>query len=237
MAVFFMTRRIKKMNYPILYSYRRCPYAMRARLAIYFSGVKVEQREIVFWDKPELMLQASPKGTVPVLVLPSGEVVDESWDIMQWALRESDLLPAGQKDQINHWLQQNDFEFKGHLDAYKYPDDFPEVEQSQARQSGEKFLLKLENQLQSSTYLLGEELSIVDLAIFPFIRQFAHVDKIWWQSANYPALKTWLNKHLESDYFKAVMKNRPVWQEGHQPLFVNEPDLQTKDQFRKKAEA
>ncbi|WP_206199096.1 glutathione S-transferase [Thiomicrorhabdus indica] len=231
------------MIYPILYSYRRCPYAMRSRLAIYFSGVKVEQREIVFWDKPEPMLQASPKGTVPVLVLPesenlpAGKVIDESWEIMQWALRESDLLPAGQKDQINHWLQQNDFEFKGHLDAYKYPDDFPEIENKQARQKGEVFLQKLELALQSSSYLLGEELSVVDLAIFPFIRQFAHVDKIWWQSANYPALKTWLNKHLESDYFKAVMKNRPVWQKGHSALLVHEPELQTKDQFRKKAEA
>lgn len=232
-----MTRRIKKMNYPILYSYRRCPYAMRARLAIYFSGIAVEQREIVFWDKPEPMLQASPKGTVPVLVLPSGEVVDESWDIMQWALRESDLLPAGSISEIENWIEQNDFEFKSHLDAYKYPEQFPEISTEYARKNGEGFLQKLEFALQSSHYLLGDELSIADLAIFPFIRQFAHVDKAWWEAAKYPAVKTWLERHLESDYFKAVMKNRPVWQKGHSALLVHEPELQTKDQLRKKAEA
>lgn len=231
------------MTYPVLYSYRRCPYAMRARLAIYFSDREVEQREIVFWDKPEPMLQASPKGTVPVLVLPererlpAGKVIDESWEIMQWALSDSDFLPTGSISEIESWIEQNDFEFKNHLDAYKYSEQFPEIENKQARQNGEVFLQKLELALQSSSYLLGEELSVVDLAIFPFVRQFAHVDKRWWQNANYPALKVWLDKHLQSDYFKAVMKNRPVWQEGHGALLVHEPELQTKDQFRKKAEA
>lgn len=222
--------------YPVLYSYRRCPYAMRARLAIYFAQLDVEQREIVFWDKPEPMLAASPKGTVPVLVLPNGQVIDESWEIMQWALQDSALLPAGQKDVMDLWIAHNDNEFKAHLDAYKYPHDFPEIEQSQARESGKGFLVKLEERLQQTSYLLGNELSIVDLALFPFVRQFAHVDKVWWQSAPFPALQAWLANHLQSDYFKAVMKNRPVWEVGHHPLLVHEPALQTKDQFRKKAE-
>lgn len=225
------------MTDPVLYSYRRCPYAMRARLAIYFSGKVVEQREIVFWNKPEAMLQASPKGTVPVLILSDGQVIDESWEIMQWALQDSDLLPAGDFSEIENWIQQNDVEFKTHLDAYKYPEQCLEIPVEQSRKQGEKFLQRLEAQLQTSVYVLSNQLSVADLAIFPFIRQFAHVDKTWWQSAPYPHLQKWLAQHLQSEYFQAVMKNRPVWQIGHQPLWVNEPELQTKDQFRKKAEA
>lgn len=228
--------------FPVLYSYRRCPYAMRARLSIFFSGREVEQREIVFWDKPEPMLEASPKGTVPVLILPDGEVIEESWDIMQWALTGHELYPTDER--INDWISACDNDFKPHLDDYKYPElcqqSYPDLTSGQghekARQGGEVFLQKLENQLQQTVYLLGDELSIVDLALFPFVRQFAHVDKAWWQSADYPAVQAWLEKHLSSDYFAAVMKNRPVWQTGHQPILVNEPELQRKDQFRAKAE-
>ncbi|BBP46812.1 glutathione S-transferase [Thiosulfatimonas sediminis] len=228
--------------FPILYSYRRCPYAMRARLAIWFAQRQVEQREIVFWDKPESMLQVSPKATVPVLVLPDGEVIEESWEIMQWALMDDALFP--QDARIADWIAVCDGDFKMHLDAYKYPElcqqSYPDLMSGQchekARQGGEVFLQKLENQLQQSAYLLGNQLSIVDLALFPFVRQFSHVDKAWWNSADYPAVQAWLAMHLASEYFAAVMKNRPVWQVGHQPILVNEPELQRKDQFRAKVE-
>ena len=229
-------------DYPVLYSYRRCPYAMRARLSIYFSGRAVEQREIVFWDKPLSMLQASPKGTVPVLILENGLVVEESWEIMQWALAEHRLYP--QFASIENWIVACDEQFKKHLDDYKYPelcqasypDITPEQGHKKAQQGGEVFIKKLEAQLSQTTFLLGDDLSIADLSTFPFVRQFAYVDKTWWKSAPYPAVQVWLEKHLQSDYFAAVMKNRPVWQAGHLPIWVDEPELQRKDQFRAKAE-
>lgn len=228
------------MTHPVLYSYRRCPYAMRARLGILFSGRQVEQREIVFWDKPKPMLQASPKGTVPVLVLPEGEVIDESRDILQWALKESGsaLWPESldRQERMNTWIDENDGEFKPLLDGYKYPQDFPERSQQAWRDLGSVFLARLEAQLQSHPYLLGAEISMADIALFPFIRQFAHVDRAWFEQVDYPALKRWLNRHLQSDYFSAVMKNRPVWQDGHVPLWVDEPEMRTRDQFRAKAE-
>ncbi|QKI88471.1 glutathione S-transferase [Thiomicrorhabdus xiamenensis] len=237
-------------TFPVLYSYRRCPYAMRARLALYFSGIQVEQREIVFWDKPDEMLAASAKGTVPVLLLPDGEVLEESWDIMCWALKDkqgkSPLYPqdAQQRQLLDQLIAENDADFKQHLDDYKYPElcqkHYPELSAEEghfkARAQGEVTLQKLERRLSQSAYLLGAALSVADLAIFPFVRQFAHVDKIWWQRADYPNLKAWLDKQLSSGYFAAVMKNRPVWEAGHLPLWVDEPELKRKDQLRAKAE-
>lgn len=234
---------MNSVSHPVVYSYKRCPYAMRARLSIYFSGKAVEQREIVFWDKPEPMLVASPKGTVPVLILPDGSVIEESWEIMQWALAKHALYPDDLR--INKWIRTCDVEFKPHLDDYKYPelcrerypDLSPESGQVRARQGGEWFIQQLEKQLQQSEFLLGSRLSIADLAVFPFVRQFAHVDKSWWQDAPYPGVQKWLDGHTNSDYFAAVMKNRPVWEPKHQALWVDEPELQRKDQFRAKAEA
>ena len=179
------------------------------------------------------MLHASPKGTVPVLILPDGQVIEESWEIMQWALQGTEWTL--QKAEVESWIALNDDQFKMQLDAYKYPEQFPELH-PMARDAGGEFLQCLENVLNKQPYLLGNSLSIVDLAIFPFVRQFAHVDKEWWQSqTNFPSVREWLAAHLDSDYFKAVMKNRPVWEEGHQPLWVDEPALQTKNQFRAKA--
>ncbi|MEA1988439.1 MAG: glutathione S-transferase [Pseudomonadota bacterium] len=229
-------------NHPVLYSYRRCPYAMRARMGIYLSGIKVEQREIVFWDKPEPMLQASPKGTVPVLVLSDGQVIDESRDILIWALNQTEracsgLIPQDSELmlQMNQWIDRNDNEFKNWLDRYKYADRFPEHSQEYYRQQGEVFLSSIEQVLQDQAYLLGEELSVADIALFPFIRQFANVDKNWFEQACYSNLKCWLNHLLSSEYFASIMKNRPVWCEGHTPLWVNEPTLKTRDEFQKKA--
>ncbi|RUM91572.1 MAG: glutathione S-transferase [Thiomicrospira sp.] len=235
-------------SHPVLYSYRRCPYAMRARMGLYLSEIQVEQREIEFWDKPVSMLEASPKGTVPVLVLPDGAVEEESFDIMLWALSQRDTHqwlesngepPAEQSDLV----KQCDEEFKPHLDQYKYADRFPEYPASYYRAQGEVFLQQLENQLQTNKkdkvtgyYLFGTDISLADIAVFPFIRQFAHVDKDWFATAGYPALRQWLMQQMESDYFKAIMKNRPKWEVGHVPLWLDEPELMTKDQFRNKAQ-
>ncbi|MBF6058329.1 MULTISPECIES: glutathione S-transferase [Thiomicrorhabdus] len=225
-------------SHPILYSYRRCPYAMRARMGIYLAGLQVEQREIVFWDKPESMLTASPKGTVPVLVLPDGRVIDESLDILLWALRQSasGLVPSDLQvaAEVAAWIELNDGEFKTHLDVYKYSQD--EVEKQQVRAGGEAFLRKIEKVLLQQSFLVGDKLSVADIAIFPFVRQFAHVDKLWFSESGYAGVRNWLDRHLQSDYFINVMRNRPVWQDGHKPLWVSEKALTTRNQFVAKAE-
>ncbi len=213
--------------YPILYSFRRCPYAMRARLAIMASGLTVELREIVLKNKPGAMLTTSPKGTVPVLFVESeGKVVDESLDIMHWALSQNDpqgLLPREDNDdlaqqtlrkQCNQLIQRNDNDFKPCLDRYKYADRHPEFSQQEYRQQGEAFLLELEERLQKQTYLFGEKTTLADIAIMPFIRQFAHVDRNWFAKAPYPNLQRWLNLWLESPLFLSIMQKYQPWQEG-----------------------
>lgn len=213
-------------RYPILYSFRRCPYAMRARLALMASGLTVELREIVLKNKPETMLAISPKGTVPVLfVEDESRVVDESLDIMFWALEQSDpqgLLPRADseaEDQqslrktCNQLIQRNDNGFKPSLDRYKYADRYPEFSQQEYRQQGEVFLFELEQRLSEQTYLLGDKPTLADIAIMPFIRQFAHVDRNWFTKAPYPNLQRWLNNWLESPLFLSIMTKYQPWQE------------------------
>ncbi|MDX1352840.1 MAG: glutathione S-transferase [Thiomicrorhabdus sp.] len=240
-------------SHPVLYSYRRCPYAMRARMAIYLSGIQVEQREIVFWEKPETMLKVSPKGTVPVLVLADGSVIDESRDIMFWAfenaknpqLNQAWLFARDSKENqlIQNWIERCDNEFKPHLDHYKYADRFPEFTQAHYREQGCEFLDAIEKSLPAidsmkqtqKMALLGHQFSMADIAIFPFVRQFVNVDKSWFATVEvYPRLKFWLQGLLEAEFFKAIMKNRPVWQSDHLPLWIDEPELQTKSDFKQK---
>ena len=212
---------------PVLYSFRRCPYAMRARLALYASGVAVELREVALRDKPASMLAASPKGSVPVLVLPDGQVIDESWDIMQWALHRHD--PDGWlgkrdscADVAARLISENDTTFKYHLDRYKYPDRYPEYPQSHYRSEAEVFLLKLENRLGASRFLLGDALSVADVAIFPFIRQFAEVDKDWFALAPYSKLQRWLKDFIDSGRFIAVMEKYSIWHPGDPPVIMSD---------------
>ena len=211
---------------PVLYSFRRCPYAIRARLALYASGVTVELREVTLRDKPESMLTASPKGSVPVLVLPDGRVIDESWDIMVWALQQHD--PDGWLGKNNAYVNaatplliENDTAFKNHLDRYKYPDRYPEHPQTYYRSKAGIFLQQLENQLRAPRFLLGDAISIADVAIFPFIRQFAEVDKNWFAQAPYPFLKRWLEIFSGSEYFAAVMKKYSVWHPGDSTVIMS----------------
>ncbi len=232
--------KISMEKHPVLYSYRRCPYAMRARMGIYLSGIQVEQREIVFWDKPLAMLQASPKGTVPVLILADGQVIDESRDILFWAIKNSaksdlSLWSAELDSLINSWIDKVDDEFKPWLDLYKYADRHPDKPQVYYRTQGEPFLKEIDEVLSHAPYLLGDKLSLADIAVFPFVRQFVNVDKAWFESADYNKLKQWISIITESDFFKAIMKNRPVYEAGHQPLWVDEPELISRDQFTEKA--
>jgi glutathione S-transferase len=216
-------------------------------MAIMASGIQMEQREIVFWDKPQEMMIASPKGTVPVLVLPDGQVVDESRDIMLWALAQNDGLNWLCSEQDEAFAEMMalidvcDDDFKTHLDHYKYAERFPEALPVVYRQRGELFLQRLEALLADShsannvLALNGCYVSIADIAVFPFVRQFAQVDKAWFEQSPYTNLNAWLRQQLEAEYFTEIMKNRPVWEVSHAPLWVSEPNLKTRDQFLVKA--
>lgn len=204
------------MSLPILYSFRRCPYAMRARCALIASGISVEHREVMLRDKPTAMLAASPKGSVPVLVLTGGQVIDESWDIMLWALRQHDPQGWLGKDGLYAraalpLVVENDTSFKRALDRYKYPERFPEHTQDSYRATGEAFLQRLEPRLTATPYLLGEAMSVADAALLPFVRQFSAVDSDWFASAPYPNLRAWLERFTSSELFAQVMQKFPVW--------------------------
>jgi glutathione S-transferase len=197
-----------------LYSYRRCPYAMRARMALKIAGVEVVIREISLRDKPAHMLQVSPKGTVPVLVLQDGQVIEQSLEIMQWALKTHALqanIHVAPRASVLELISENDDTFKRALDAYKYPERHPNKTQIQHRADGEVFLHKLENLLQENIYLFGAIPSLADIAIFPFVRQFAAVDSAWFDSSPYPKLKSWLRMLVESELFTSIMEKQPTY--------------------------
>jgi glutathione S-transferase len=201
---------------PVLYSFRRCPYAIRARLALTYAGIPVEIREVQLKHKPEEMLAISPKGTVPVLQLPDGNIIDESLDIMCWALAQNDpghWLDTG--EDAERLIQWNDGDFKYYLDRYKYADRHPEFTSSHYRSQGEKFLAELEAKLSQTPHLASSHFSLLDAAIFPFIRQFAAVDKQWFVSSDYQLLKNWLSELLESELFVSVMVKYPETKMGN----------------------
>lgn len=203
---------------PVLYSFRRCPYAMRARLAIKYSGVQVELREIVLRNKPQAMLDISPKATVPVLQLPNGDVIDESWDIALWATALSDLAGlCGDNQQLEAAIalvHSNDHEFKPQLDRYKYADRHPEHSAAYYRQQADGFLQSLDGLLAKNNYLLGDSISLADIGIFPFIRQFAHVDLDWFRGLPHLHLIKWYEQQIKSDVFVNIMKKYPVWSQN-----------------------
>jgi glutathione S-transferase len=198
---------------PILYSFRRCPYAMRARMAIAVSGIEVALREVVLREKPAEMLTASPKGTVPVLVLPDGQIIDESLDIMRWALGENDPENwlAGE-DQV--LIAHNDGAFKAALDRYKYPHRYDIVDAEPYRADGMTFLTLLDDRLADQDWLGGEKPSLSDIAIFPFVRQFAATNQIWFENQSVNNLKNWLNRLVTSSLFESIMRRFPQWRTG-----------------------
>ena len=202
-------------NMPIIYSFCRCPYAMRARMAIFYARQPCLLREVILRDKPSQMRQASPKATVPVLVLDNGSVIDESLEIMRWALAKNDPDGWLTSDNITEQLiKESDGPFKHHLDIYKYATRYegenPEFHQSQ----GQLFLHKLDNILSKTPYLAGTRITLADIAIFPFIRQFANTDRPWFDQLDMPHLQKWLINHLTSDLFQNVMNKYPQWKTG-----------------------
>lgn len=204
-------------KFATLYSFRRCPYAMRARLGLLFAGMKVELREVVLKNKPPQMLAISPKGTVPVLQLTDGTVIDESRDIMLWALEQNDsrnLLDKAVRTEADALIDQNDNEFKYWLDRYKYADRHLEMTQEEYRQRGEVFLQQLEKQLEKHAYLLGDDVTVADIGIMPFVRQFAHVDREVFYGLPYPNLQCWLQDWLQHPLFLQAMTKFKPWEEG-----------------------
>jgi glutathione S-transferase len=206
----------KKVTEPVLYSFRRCPYAMRARLALLASGTVCEIREVKLSAKPAEMLGASPKGTVPVLVLPDGQVIDESIEIMRWALGQNDPERWLERDDAA-LIAANDGPFKHHLDRYKYPERH-QTAAKQHQEAAKAMLDALEARLHDGTYLCGDAPGITDMALFPFIRQFAEVDRAWFDALRLPRVQSWLAKHLASAEFASVMVRLPPWQAGDAPV-------------------
>ena len=199
------------MTQHILYSFRRCPYAIRARIAILTSGINVEIREITLKDKPSALLRSSSKATVPVLITADERIIDESIDIMNWALKQSDpkkWLPSDTKEEqlTSELTNNNDHIFKHFLDRYKYSDRYPENSELYYRQQAELTLINLEHHLTHNTYLVSNRLTMVDVALLPFIRQFAFVDIDLFETSRYLKLRGWLNKILDSKFFNTVMK-------------------------------
>ena len=210
---------------PVLWSFRRCPYAMRARLAVRSSGVGVRLREIVLRNKPEEFLAASAKGTVPVLVDPGGNVIDESLDVMFWALGQADpedwlAIWRQDPDHCRHYLDQLDGPFKTHLDRYKYAsryikdgdaDDDIKATTLHHRTEGAAFISALDKVLAEKHYLSGARPGLLDYATLPFIRQFRIADMDWFDARDWPALHPWLQDFLTSDRFADIMQKYPQW--------------------------
>jgi glutathione S-transferase len=203
---------------PILYSYRRCPYAIRARLAIKVSGVRVALREVVLRNKPAALLHASAKATVPVLQLPDGHVLEQSLEIMRWALEQHDpqrwLRLQDQEDALS-LIALNDGPFKQALDRYKYASRHSERPMHAWRDEAvELMLAPLNTRLADRLFLLRDTPSLVDMAIAPFIRQFAAVDPRWFDTAPLKPLRTWMDRIVSSQLFDSVMLRFTAWQPG-----------------------
>jgi glutathione S-transferase len=204
---------------PILYSFRRCPYAIRARIAVWTAGVEVELREVVLRNKPELMLRASPKGTVPVLVLPDGgPVLEESLDLMRWALMQHDpdgWLVDSDAPAQQQWLASNDGPFKQALDRYKYPERHPSRSQVEYREACVAALIQpMETCLAAQAFLAGDRPGLADVAVMPFVRQFAAVDAQWFAASGRAATRLWLDRWSSHRDFLDVMDKYPPWQPG-----------------------
>jgi glutathione S-transferase len=213
------------MSLPILYSFRRCPYAMRARMALAVSAVGHIVREVSLKTKPAAMLSVSPKGTVPVLVLADDRVIDESLDIMLWALEQNDperwLIPTKETmKEMMALVAINDGPFKFHLDRMKYANRFPGSENVEHRLEGIKLLTALEGRLSHSTYLFGDMPSLVDIAIFPFVRQFAHADLDAFAREPLPYLQRWLTRWESSSLFESAMIKQAVWQPNDESMQI-----------------
>lgn len=210
-------------THPIFWSFRRCPYAMRARLAVQSSGVPVELREILLKDKPEAFLQTSASATVPA-VKDGNLILDESFDVMRWALAKAD--PEGWLDMPQGWeawIEECDGPFKAALDHTKYAVRYPDRDEVEERAKASVFLRKLDTQLEGQTFLFGDQATLADMAILPFVRQFANTDRAWFDAQDWPNLIRWLDAFLDSADFAGIMSKYKPWVPDQEPiLFPNQ---------------
>jgi glutathione S-transferase len=196
-------------------------------MALVYAGISLELREVLLRDKPAAMLVASTKGTVPVLVLADGAVIDESIDVMHWALDiadPADWRSAPRTGDTPGWIERNDGPFKAALDRYKYADRHPQQPASAYRDEAAEYLADLDAALQQQSFIHGEHPGFVDVALFPFIRQFAMVDRDWFADCPYGALRSWLEGWLEHPLFHAVMRKYPRWEPGQTPVLLAAAD-------------
>jgi glutathione S-transferase len=210
------------MTLPLLYSFRRCPYAIRARLALAQAGVAVQAVEVDLKHKPAALLAVSPRATVPVLVLSTGQVLTESLDIMRWALAQHDparWLLSKQLARDESLIKTTDTAFKYWLDRYKYAERHPgQTREHYRQQAVDALIAPLEHALNTDgPWLGGAQAGLADAAIFPFVRQFAAVEPAWWASSPFPATQAWLQRWLDSALFAGVMRKLPV-PDGAQPI-------------------
>ena len=212
---------------PVLYSFRRCPYCMRAHMALKYSGLEIELREVELNNMPAEALAVSPQATVPLLILDAQHSLNESWDIVKWAIAQNDPQNwAGENGrylaEAEMLIETNDFSFKPDLDHYKYADRYPEHPAEYYRQQGEEFLQELDEMLAAQRFLLSEQLTVADIGIAPFIRQFSMVDPAWFAQAPYPHLRQWLSTMLANPLFQHALRKRPVWKPGDTPLYLQD---------------
>ena len=213
------------MKLPVLYTFRRCPYAMRARISMYYSKISYEHREILLKERPKKLYQLSPKGTVPVLNLPDGKVIDESLDIMKWSVsvNDPDSWYVNNIDYQLEIISINDKEFKKWLDRYKYHDRYPEYSVEYYRGKCEKILDNFEKILDSEKFLFSNNISLSDIALLPFVRQFSNVDIIWFRN-RFINLSGWMDELIGMEIFQAMMKKFEIWNpfgKGEEVIFNN----------------
>ena len=209
------------MVHPILYSFRRCPYAIRARMVLSYMEVSVELREVLLNERPQSLCKISSKGTVPVLLLKDGKVLDESLDIMRWAIKQGEQkLYEDKLNEQNQLIKYNDTKFKYWLDKYKYHVRYLEHSREYYQRKCSKTLAEYDMRLRENAYLMGDRTRLADIAIFPFIRQCANVDQNWFNN-NYPNLNQWLEIWKQSRLFKSVMMKYNQWKLGDELLIVN----------------
>ena len=209
------------LKHPILYSFRRCPYAMRARFSIRISQIKIELREVMLKKKPKDFLKFSNDGTVPILIQRDNTTIQESLDIVFWALKFNKNLNELKKIDNYNFLKFCDTEFKHNLDRYKYPTRYENVDPNFYRNKNIKFLKLLNKKLSLSKFLLTDKLSFLDFCIFPFIRQYRNVDQLWFNHLNLSYLNNWFSFIVESQEFDDIMKKYKVWEPSDSPLITN----------------
>jgi len=194
-------------------------------MALKYADIKVELREVDLNNMPPQALAVSQDATVPVLVLPDGTVNDESWEIVKWALQQND--PDNWLGENGEYVldaeilvESNDFSFKEDLDHYKYADRFPEHSEQHYRAACEEFIEELEEMLGENKYLVADQLTLADIGVFPFVRQFSLVDKVWFDQAPYPEVRRWLQGLINSELFQQVFQKHALWEEGATTVYI-----------------